>query len=683
MLVLCGLIALPCGTRAQEPEIQKVQVTATREREIKKVDKTVHNVANLIRAENGTAQDVLQSLPGVSLSADGQIAVKGNKQVTVLVDGKPTAIMSGDDRAMALQTMSGADIASVEVITNPSASYSANGGAILNIVLKKNRTPGAHTQVRASAADHGLWNAATSGDFTRANISVHGNVAYRRDGTLKYRQSEIDWNNPLNGQAGQSLQASEVFVRRIVESAAFGIDGALSNTDSLSLSATYNGRRSRPVFDVFKRDLSGATETISHRISNGPNEQSDSGVSLSYSHQDGNGVLKAVVQRSSTTGLIDKSYSDVFLMPERATTLSRGATHSARRLNQATVDWTGKLEHGQLGMGVDIRRHVDGIANYQAFVDQTTGAETPDPATTNGYAVTTTLTAVYVTDQIRYEKWELLLGGRAEQMALQVDPVQGNMQAGRWQAINPSFHLRYALRENADLTFSYRRSLQSPDARDLNPFTAYVDAQNLSRGNPHLQPQRLDSWEVGANADVSGLSGNVSAFYRASTDTVTDARSFADNVIITSKTNGGQARSAGMTGALDWKPDAKLRFGIDGGVYRVMLDSPDLGVLVRQSGISGYVNLSAECSFGNSDVSVDAHGLSAGISPLGRYGSTSSVNLSWKHKFSKTLSFTLNANDMFDGSRRTYQTDTQTFRLHGYDHFVARRISVGFVKKFE
>ncbi|USX24644.1 TonB-dependent receptor [Oxalobacteraceae bacterium OTU3CINTB1] len=652
---------------------------------IKKLDKTVYDVANVPRAANGTAQDVLQSTPELSVSADGQIAVKGNPQVTVLVDGKPTAMMSGsaDERATALQTMNGADIASVEVITNPSAAYNANGGAILNIVLKRNRKPGAHAQIQGGAADHGLWNVGASGDLTNKDVGVHGNLALRHDGTDKIRASTVDWNNPLAGEPRRTRQTSEVFVRRIVQSAGLGIDYTLNDTDSISLSTKYNQRRSRPVYDVLNENRTGAGESIYHRISTGPNEQSDGSASLNYSHQDGGTALKAAFQHSETKGLIDKSYRDVFVSPLSPTDHSRGATRLTRRLNQATVDWSRPSAYGKLGMGLDMQDKVDNIDNYQASVEPATGAETADPATTNGYAVRTTVAAAYLTDQITHGKWEALLGGRAERMALRVDPADSGMSTQHRQAFNPSLHLRYAMSDKTDVTLSYRRSLQMPDPRDLNPFTTYVDAQNLSRGNPGLKPQQLTSWEIGADASAAQLTGSLTAFYRSSSDTVTDARSVADNVILTSKQNGGQASSAGGTGAVTWTPDATLQLGMDGGIYRVMLRTPDLSRPVRQNDIAGYLNLRVAYSLGQDNLSLDAHGQSSGISPLGRFGATSSVNLTWKHAMTKSLSLTVNANDIFDGGRRTYTTDTSTFRQTAFDHFVARRIYVGLVKKIE
>jgi len=685
--IAIGLAALPAAASAQDsgPITPTVTVTAKKALVVKQLAKTVHDVSNSARAANGTAQDVLQSTPEVSVSADGRIAVKGNTQVTVLVNGKPTSLMSGsgDERAVALQTMSGADIASIEVITNPSAAYNANGGAILNIVLKRNRKPGAHAQVRGSASDHGLWNLGRSGDVTGDKVSVHGDVAYRRDGTLKIRQSTVDWVNPASGQSGQLRQTSEVFVRRIVQSAAFGIDGALSTTDSLSLAARHNERHSRPVFDVLNENRTDAEQTVFHRISTGPNEQSDNSASLSYSRQENGTALKAMIQRSATVGLIDKSYSDVFVAPARATADSHGTSKSARHLSQATLDWSGASDYGQWGLGIDLLDQVDDLYNYQASADPLTGAEIPDPHTTNGYAVKSRLAAAYLTNKLRYGRWEMLLGGRAERMAQRVNPAMGSMQTGRWQAINPSMHLEYAASDTVALTLNYLRSLQRPDARDLNPFTSYVDAQNLSRGNPGLKPQRLSSWEIGTDADGGVLRRNVSMFYRSSRDTVTEARSFADQVLLTSKRNGGRARSVGVTGSLEWTPDPKLRLGMDGGAYRVLFDTPDLTGLVRQGGHAGYIKLRAAYSSGADDVAIDAQSQSSGITPLGRYGATSSVNLSWRRQLSKTLSFTVNANDLFDGSKRSYSTDTNTFRQSGFDHFAVRRIYLGFVKKVD
>ena len=686
----CALAALqlsPLAARAQEPApepVPKVVVTGARAPVVHKLDKTVYDVSNLARAANGSAQDVLQATPDVSVTADGSIAVRGNPRVTILIDGKPTAMLAGDGeaRAVALQTMAGADIAGVEVITNPSAGYNANGGAILNLVLKRKRQPGAHGQLQASMADRGLWNAGASGDLARGPWGGHATVALRHDGTEKRRATQVAWNNPVTGQAGQTSQTSQVFIRRTVASGALGVDYALDDAASLSLSTRYNRRQSRPWLDVLNTGRVDGADTAYHRISYGPNRQSDRSASLGYSRQAAGATLKATVQRSATTTLVDKSYRDEYLAPARAGADSRGATTTSRRIDQATVDWSGASARGQWGLGLDLEDQADRLGNYQAAIDPATGVATPDRATTNDYAVTSRRIAAYVTDRLTLGKWEALLGVRGERLHLRVAPAGGLARTGRSRALNPSLHLRYADSDRTDYTFSYRRSLQMPDARDYNPHATYVDAQNLARGNPDLRPQWLNAAEMGVQVVAGRLTGGWNGFYRTSRDTVTDARSFAGNVLVTSRQNGGGARSAGVSGSLDWTPHASVRLGVDGGVYRVMLATPDLDRMVRQAGMARYVNARATWTAVPTQVALDAHGQSAAITPLGRTGATSSVNVSWKQQLTARLSVTVNANDIFDGSRRTYSTETRSFRQSGYDHFVARRVYVGVVGKF-
>ncbi len=637
------------------PTVPTVMVTATRVPVVRKLDKTVIDVASMPRAANGTAQDVLQATPELAVSADGAIVVKGNSHVTVLVDGKPLALMSGtnEERAVALQAMNGADIASIEVITNPSAAYNAQGGAIVNIVLKRDRKPGAHGQVQASAADHGRWNTGASGDAGNKVVSVHGNVAVRHDGTEKIRASTVAW------EGGETRQQSTVFVHRVVESAGLGLDALLNDTDSVSVSARHTARRSRPLFDV----LNWTDGTIYHRISEGPNTQSDDSASVTFSRLQPGGALKVMLQRSNTRALTDKSYRDVFVS---STAFSHGATRSARQLDQATVDWT----RGPWGMGADLQDKVEKLDNDQAAIDAATGLATIDPATSNHYTATTITRAAYLTHQIRQGRWEALLGGRYD---------SARLLTAHWQAFNPSLHVLYAASASTDVTLTYRRSLQLPDPRDLNPATTYIDAQNRSRGNPGLQPQRLDSWEIGADAGAGPWQRNVAVFYRNSTNTVVDAYRVADHVLLTSKQNGGRASAFGVSGALDWTPRAALRLGLDAGAYQVRLLTPDLSGRVRQQKMAGYVNLRA----GMGDIALDAHVQSAGITPLGTSGATSSVNIGWKHSVSRTCSVTVDVNDLFDGSRRTYATGAALWRQSGVDHFVARRLSIGLVQKFD
>lgn len=126
-----------------------------------------------------------------------------------------------------------------------------------------------------------------------------------------------------------------------------------------------------------------------------------------------------------------------------------------------------------------------------------------------------------------------------------------------------------------------------------------------------------------------------------------------------------------MNATLDWKISGALQAGIDGGVYRTMFSA-----LERRQAVSGYLKLRAALKAGASDVSLDADVQSSGVDAFGRYGATSSVNLGWKYRYSKTLSLTVNVNDLFDGSRRSYSSQSGGLGQRGFKHVVGRGVYV-------
>ena len=662
-----------------------VVVVAPKADIVKKIDKTVYTPGNNPKAANGTAQDVLQSTPGVSVSNDGALSIKGNGNVTLLIDGHPSAEMSGATRAVALQTMAGSDIASVEVITNPSAAYNANGGAIINIVLKPNRKPGGHVTLRGSVSDQGLWNSTLAADYTSGPLSLHASFALRHDGSLKLRSSDIDWTNPMTGETGENIATSRIFIHRVTENAAVGADYNLDVQSTLSAEATWHYRHSRPFFDEFHEDYDdGLLQDIYHRISDGPNQQSDDQFSLNYSRQDHDALLKASLQHSDTFTLVDKSYDNVPVVPAGGTTFAYISGKTLHRLDEASLDYTTPVTTAlELGVGVDLRHDLDGIGNYFANIDPLTGAAQVDAQATNRYRADTTQAAAYVTAQVTAGSWQTLAGLRLESLTMRLlSDGAPAMNGPRYVTLDPSLHLKYTLNATQDLTLSYRQSLERPDPGDLDPRLTYVDAQNLASGNPLLKPQALKSLELGFDDDTETLDRSVGLFYRQSTDTVVDSRTFTTgDVLLTSKQNGGQGVSAGATASAEWKPTADFHINGDASLYSVHLVTPDLDGPVTQDAVSYQANLDLDYHRGIDDFSFDAHVQGPGISPERKQSASTTLNFAWQRQLTKQLSVTLNANDMLDGSKTSFVVRTATFDQRGYNHFEVRRVYIGFVYK--
>ena len=674
-------------TTAKPNATTTVTVTSQKKAVVKALDKTVYDESHNPRAATGSAYDVLQATPTVTVTPNGDISVKGERKVEVRVNGKPLAVLSGDDRAVALQTMAGSDIASIEVITNPSAAYGTNGGAILNIVLKKNRKPGAHGSIRASASDEGLWMTTLAGDVSKGKFSVHGSFSLRQDASLKIRQSDVDWHDPVTGKFGENLQSSRGLRKRATRNASFGADYDVTDHDTLSTQATYNYRNAHNVFTEFHQDLlQGELLDTYSRVSSGPNQQSDDSISLIYTHQGPDSAIKALLQRSDTYPLTDKSYENIFAFPVKSPNFEQIINRSARHLDQASLDWTlAATSFGRTSFGLDYQKDANAISDFLAAVDPQTGAVTVDLNTTHGYLALQTQKAAYLTWQGRWHnRWEALIGARFESLTTQLVTQGGaGVRGATYQSLDPSLHVKYSFSELKSLALSFRSGLQRPDPRDLDPYVTYGDAQNVSSGNPQLRPQGLNSVELGYDQDLDGLSQSLSVFLRRSTHTVVDDRSITPNqMILTSRRNAGSGRSTGASYSVEWTAVKGLSVKMDASLYRVDLETLDLNRAIRTTGMALDSNLSLDYSRGANDYSLDGHMAGTQITPEGYRTGGNSVNFTWRRHLSQHLDVTLNANDVLDGAKQNYRLNTLSFHQHGFDHFKTQRLYLGLVYRF-
>lgn len=145
------------------------------------------------------AADALNKAPGVSVDADGNVTLRGNSGVQVLVDGKPSAMMQGDFRGPTLQSMAATDIDSIEVMTNPSAQFGSEGSAgIINIVMRRDRKPGKTLQINTAVGNDDRYNAAVTRAYNTGKVTFQGGLTVRRDG----RDSEGSaFQERLNGSS--------------------------------------------------------------------------------------------------------------------------------------------------------------------------------------------------------------------------------------------------------------------------------------------------------------------------------------------------------------------------------------------------------------------------------------------------------------------------------------------------
>ncbi|MGZ6037603.1 MAG: TonB-dependent receptor plug domain-containing protein, partial [Phenylobacterium sp.] len=146
------------------------------------IDRKSYDVSKDLQAQSGAIGDALRNVPSVQVDPQGNVSLRGDSNVTILIDGKPASQFEGDNRALALQSMPASSIERVEVVTNPSAEFRADGSAgIINLITRKARGTGVTGAVNLMAADGDRFAAGLSGGYNSKRLSMTGEVAIRQD----------------------------------------------------------------------------------------------------------------------------------------------------------------------------------------------------------------------------------------------------------------------------------------------------------------------------------------------------------------------------------------------------------------------------------------------------------------------------------------------------------------------
>ena len=690
---LLFLLALVSSARAQTgsptPETT-VTVKGKKPKVERKIDRTVYDQSQTPAAQSGSAADVLKTVPSVSVTPDGDVALRGDKNVQVYINGKPAAEMAPDMRAVTLQAMAGSDIASVEVITNPSAAYNANGGGIINIVLKKIRKPGLTGAMIANVGNMARDNVNLTGAWNKGKLSLNGRIGFRHDLSGQVKGSDLIWTDHATSQTGRNTQHSRTPARRFSQSAQAGLGYALGEADDLNASLTWTQNQARNGVDEFHQDFDAIGLLINDydRHSTGPRRQTNMAAQMDYDHLGTKSAdeLKLSLKHSQTINDRDKSFTNLFTLPVQDDVRERLFTRDSKRLDEISLDYVRPLDgNTQVSAGADVQHEQSRFYNYKAVIDPLSGSETVDGLSTNRFVVDQSLNAAYLTLQTAQGKWTVLGGLRLETLNTHATQItMGSARSHPNAHLNPSLHISYTLDAIRQLKASFSDSLQRPAPADLNPFIVYLDAQNISAGNPDLKPQRVTSSELGYAYTHDPLDWSATLYYRISRDTVTDYAYFVDdNLLLTTKRNSGNGRSGGLDYMISGKWKDKLAYTLSLNGFYAELESADLDRQVRQSGLSytGNVELSYESDDKNSfAISSDFQGRS--LTSQGIRGGYGTVDLSWKHNLTPRLTFVIRASDIGNGARIRTLTRTSSILQNAYTQSLGRVVFFGLNWRF-
>lgn len=505
-------------------QLEAVEVVGERTTVELRLDKKVYNVGSDLTVRGGSVTDVLDNVPSVTVDVEGNISLRGNESVRILINGKPSALsgLSPD----ALQQLPAEAIEKVEVITNPSARYDAEGTAgILNIILKQSKTAGLNGSTNLYAGHPDVYGGALSLNLRRDNFNIFTNTSYRyrnapgnaqflqenfsEDGDTESFQDEFrDYqrkDNGFNTNIGFELFLDE--------------DAQTSITNSLVYRKS-DGENTVNV-DFFNFDAFKDPTIQRNRFTTEDEMDEDVQYSLNFQKKfdkDGH-ILTADYQYSKGTEIED-SLIEEFILDGDTPLPTEQTINDENQINELVqFDYVlpfGKDDQSQFELGYRGTFNTFNTDFVFGIVDN--GILSPDPDFSNELIYTENVNAAYTQVGTKMNKFSILGGIRMEASNIGVELVNTNEVSNKdYVDWFPSIFLGYEFSEYEQFTISYSRRLRRPRSRYINPFPSRSSNTNLFQGNPDLDPTYTNAFDLGYLVRSEKVTFTTSAYYNHST----------------------------------------------------------------------------------------------------------------------------------------------------------------------
>jgi outer membrane receptor protein involved in Fe transport len=463
------------------------------------IDRKVFNVDKNLTSAGGTAEDVMRSVPSLSVDIDGNVTLR-NGSPQILVDGRPTT--------MTLEQIPADAIESVEIITNPSAKFDASGGGggILNIVLKKNRKAGYNGSLKTGIDQRGKQSFGGDINVRQDKINVFASVTYRaRKSISKGRSDRLTLLDNATTQLFENddniQQKANFFFRG-------GIDYLVDNRNTITasgyLSNGYANNHSTANLFIDTLLLNGKNSSFSQRLAIPHTKYKNNGATIGYKHlftkagKEWTADLNYAGTSNNRENIINTYSYDIINGPlSKQFGQQINGTGNNNNFTFQT-DYTNPIsQKAKIEMGARIQMKSAANLNIISYMNES-GTYTKVPQLSSNYLNKQNVFAAYGSFTGKVNKLGYQLGLRIESSEYNGDVTSTGITSTDTLihygnnfpfSLFPSLFLTRQLSKNQDLQFSVTRRINRPDFWQLFPFTDYSDSLNLSKGNPNLRPE--------------------------------------------------------------------------------------------------------------------------------------------------------------------------------------------------
>ena len=576
--------------------LDEVEIVAEKSTMSMTLDKRVFNVGKDVSSTAGNAIEVLDNIPSVNVDVEGNVSLRGDSGVQILVDGKVSGL-AGVSTQDALRSLQADMIEKIEVVTNPSVRYDAEGTAgIINIVLKKDKRKGFNASVDVRGGFPVQWGekffkedfpfqtgigASLNYRFKKFNVFANYNFNYRDDISDGYTKTEYFGENiydPILGNHDEAEQITEQFTYRDRNRKGHNIRGGFdyyfSDNDILTFSTMFRQSKGHNLPNVTYIDNfpNEGQQNFSRRTENWYNDRPMMEYTLSYDKYFGtkDNSLKASVRYFSNS---DTEWSDIvdaeFLTEDDLNndipsfSVNQHTQTQEKQDNiQATVDFVhhyglSTVELGGKYTGRWINNNMEVTENDVVLTDYT-----------HDFNYNQQVAALYGSYGREFGRFSGQLGLRSEFTYIDAYLKDASQRNKPQQYIDffPTGHLNFKLTEIDQIQASYARRIRRPWYGQMAPFHSFNDDRNIRTGNPDLKPVYTDSYEMSYLRFWEKGNINFTAYYRHSTDVIRQFVTVIDDISYSRPENFGISDDYGLelVGSFDifkwWNINGSINF---------------------------------------------------------------------------------------------------------------------------
>lgn len=537
-----GTIALAEDSKV----LAEIEVVAEKSTTEFKLDKRVFNVGKDLSSTGASAYEVLNNVPSVNVSIEGAISLRGSSGVQILINGKPSVLAS--EQGKGLGTITADMIESVEVITNPSAKYDAEGtSGIINIILKKEERRGINGSISLNTGlpqNHSVG-ASLNRRTEKFNLFTQLGAGYRELPRIGEDINRDLVNNTTIYSSGKEYR-NEQFYNFVL-----GTDYYINPQNVLTLSANvaYEVEEQPSRYDFSFEDENGdiTSEWYRTEVTSALNPKFQYELQYVSDFKDDK---DHVLMFSALGNFFGKDQSSTF---ENATLSGINRTSSQEtRTNFKEAKYTFNLDYTKpfskkITVETGAQYVLQDVSNDFAVTDLINGEWVDNSDLTNIFNYNQKVLGVYGTGAYEHNSFGVKVGLRVENTDLQTVLITTN-ESNNLNFTNffPTAHISYKVTDRFSLQAGYSRRIYRPRLWDLNPFFNIRNNFSFRTGNPDLLPEFTDSYEVSSIYILDKISMNFSVFHRYTTDVIDRISTFEDNVNIFKPYNIGTKRSTGI-----------------------------------------------------------------------------------------------------------------------------------------